>query len=168
MDPNREAKELFERYADMVYRISISYGHPPHLSEDIVQDVFLRYLRKKPHFENSGHEKAWFIRVAVNCCKSLSTSAWMKRVEPLEEADQIAMPPHYTEEHELYELLSRLPSKYRVLLYLRYYEDYPVKDIAALLHITPNLVSARLLRAKKQLKQELLKESTLLPRKEQI
>ncbi len=168
MDTNREDKELFERYADMVYRISISYGHPPHLSEDIVQDVFLRYLRKRPHFESREHEKAWFIRVTVNCCKSLFSSAWMRRVGPLEEAEQVAIRPQYTEESELYELLSRLPSKYRIILYLRYYEEYSVKDIAALLHITPNLVSARLTRARKQMKQEILRETSFLSGKEQM
>lgn len=58
----------------------------------------------------------------------------------------------------LYELVSELPAKYSTVLYLRYYEEYKVKEIAKILHITPNLVSARIARAKKMIKQELLKE----------
>ena len=57
-----------------------------------------------------------------------------------------------------YETLAKLPAKYRIVLYLRYYEEYQVKEIAAILHILPNTVSARLTRAKKMMKQEILKE----------
>ncbi|MDE7416196.1 MAG: hypothetical protein K2N44_07830 [Lachnospiraceae bacterium] len=58
MNTERDTKELFERYSDMVYRIAISYGNSVHSAEDIVQEVFLRYLRKQPCFENGEHEKA--------------------------------------------------------------------------------------------------------------
>ncbi len=153
----QDAKELFERYADMIYRIAMSYGNSVPFAEDMVQEVFVRYLKKRPGFENSVHEKAWFIRVAVNCCKSTLSSAWSRRVCPLDAAGQLAVPFERRQESELYEMLSCLPAKYRIVLYLRYYEEYQVKEIAKILGITPNLVSARLRRAKKMLRQELLK-----------
>lgn len=59
----------------------------------------------------------------------------------------------------LYELLCILPAKYRIVLYLRYYEEYKVKEIAGVLGVTPNLVSARLLRAKKLLRQAFFKHN---------
>lgn len=153
-----DVKELFEQYSDMIYRIAISYVSHAHLAEDVVQEVFLRYLGKRPHFENSQHEKAWFIRVTINCCKSMISSSWMKRTCPLEEANQITPLFQQEKERELYEMLLQLPVKYRIVLYLRYYEQYRVNEIAELLHITPNLVSVRLQRAKKIMKQEILKE----------
>lgn len=58
----------------------------------------------------------------------------------------MAAPLGSGEECALYELLCTLPAKYRIVLYLRYYEEYQVKEIASVLSITPNLVSARLLR----------------------
>lgn len=158
MNTDCNAEELFERYSDMVYRIAMSYGNQVSLAEDIVQEVFLRFLKKKPHFKNSEHEKAWFIRVTVNCCKSMVSSAWMKRIRPLEDAGQITVAFQHKEEEELYGLMVKLPAIYRTVLYLRYYEEYQVKEIAKLLHITPNLVSARLSRAKKIMKKEILKE----------
>lgn len=158
MDTDYNTKELFERYSDMIYRIAISYGNQVSLAEDIVQEVFLRFLKKKPHFKNSRHEKAWFIRVTVNCCKSMVSSAWMKHTRPLEDAGQVAITFQHEDEEELYELMAKLPAIYRTVLYLRYYEEYQVKEIAKLLHITPNLVSARLSRAKKIMKKEIIKE----------
>jgi len=166
MNTEQDAKELFERYANMVYRIACSYGNSVHSAEDIVQEVFLRYLKKQPHFESGEHEKAWFIRVTVNCCKSLFSSAWNRRTCHLEgvcapedayrlqRADQFTL-PFQTDEYDLYEALSSLQPKYRSILYLRYYEEYQVQEIAELLGITPNLVSARLSRAKKLMKKKL-------------
>lgn len=54
MDTERDTKELFECYADMIYRIGISYGSSVHFAEDVVQEVFLRYLKKRPRFDCSG------------------------------------------------------------------------------------------------------------------
>lgn len=158
MNTGCDVKELFERYSDMIYRIAMSYGNSVPFAEDAVQEVFLRYLKKTPRFENREHEKAWFIRVTVNYCKSAVSSAWLKRSCSLENVEQVAAAFQQRETSELYETLSCLSPKYRIVLYLRYYEEYQVKEIAELLGITPNLVSARLLRAKKLMKQELLKE----------
>ena len=157
MGTDCDVKELFERYSDMIYRIAISYGNSVSFAEDAVQEVFLRYMKKTPQFENCEHEKAWFIRVTVNYCKSMLSSAWLKRTCSLEDAGQIAV-PFRQQEYELYATLSCLPPKYRIVLYLRYYEEYQVKEIAEILGVTPNLVSARLRRAKNLMKQKLLQE----------
>lgn len=158
METNYEIGILFEQYSDMVYRIAISYGNNIQMAQDAVQEVFLRVLTKKPQFESAAHEKAWLIRVTVNYCKSMLSSAWIKRTCPLDDAEHGFPVFYHKEENELYEALIKLPAKYRIVLYLRYYEEYPVKEIARILHIMPNTVSARLGRAKKMLKQEIIKE----------
>ncbi|MFG6394465.1 MAG: sigma-70 family RNA polymerase sigma factor [Lachnospiraceae bacterium] len=78
MDTGYNLEEFFKRYSDMVYRIAVSYSNDVQMAEDIVQEVFLRFLKKKPGFKNNEHEKAWFIRVTINCCKSFLSSAWVK------------------------------------------------------------------------------------------
>ena len=168
MNEDNYPKALFERYGDMVYRIAISYGNQVSLAEDVVQEVFLRYLKKRPRFENSKHEKAWFIRVTVNCCKTMVSSPWIKRILPLDDIPQAALAFQNQQEDNLYDLMLHLPPKYRVVLYLRYYEEYQVKEIAELLHITPNLVSARLRRAKKMMEKEILKERKCFDGKTEI
>ena len=160
----QDVRELFNRYADRIYRIAMSYGNSVQFAEDIVQEVFLRYLKKEPRFENHEHEKAWFIRVAVNCCKSTLSSAWFRRVCPLEEsgcpaAEAPAAQFDSEEACMLYEALCSLPAKYRIVLYLRYYEEYQVKEIAGILGISQNLVSARMSRAKKMLRNVLLNQN---------
>ena len=148
----QDTKELFARYGDMIYRIAMSYRNSVPFAEDMVQEVFVRYLRKRPRFENREHEKAWFIRVAANCCKSTLSSAWFRRVCPLEEAGQMAAPLGSGEECVLYELLCTLPAKYRIVLYLRYYEEYSVGEIGEIMGVRPALVSTWLARGREKLK----------------
>ena len=157
-------EEIFQKYGEMLYKICIVMLKKTYDAEDTVQDVLIKYMIKKPLFETYEHEKAWFIRVAVNCCKSTLSSAWFRRVCPLEEsgcpaAEAPAARFDSEEACMLYEALCSLPAKYRIVLYLRYYEEYQVKEIAGVLGVTPNLVSARLLRAKKLLRQAFFKQN---------
>ena len=62
------------------------------------------------------------------------------------------------ERREVYREVMALPGKYRVPLYLYYYEGCPVKDIAALLGMKPSTVQTRLARGREQLKTILTEE----------
>lgn len=158
---NMTADELFENYSDVVYRVAFMTCGDRCAAEDIVQEVFVRYLKRRPEFENDEHAKAWFIRVAVNCTKSLQTSAWKRKVVSVEEYYDSEDEPTAAfdrEESELYEIIRSLPQKYSIVIYLRYYEEYAVSDIAKMLHTTTGTISSRLSRAKKLLKEELSKE----------
>lgn len=169
MDADDRSKELFEQYADMVYRVAVSYGGTGQWAEDVVQEVFVRYLKRRPVFESGAHEKAWFIRVAVNCSKSALSGVWAKRICPLEEyGEQETASFSDVRESGIYEALLKLPAKYRIVLYLRYIEEYQIKEIAELLHITPNLVSARLKRAKAKMKVLLVETEGMSDERETI
>ena len=54
--------------------------------------------------------------------------------------------------------LPPLPEKYRTVLYLFYYEDYSVREIARIMHVKDSAVTTRLSRAREQLKESLTKE----------
>ena len=78
--------ELFHAYADMVYRLAFLRTRSSADAEDVLQEVFVRCLRSRPHWRDDEHRKAWFIRVTLNCTKSLVTSAWRRHTAPLESA----------------------------------------------------------------------------------
>ena len=68
---NEAFDALLSRHQSRVFSYILHIVKNRDLAEDIFQEVFLRYIRKQPHFENETHEKAWFIRVTINCSKSL-------------------------------------------------------------------------------------------------
>lgn len=77
--------DIIERYKDTVFKIAYAYCKNKSDSEDVFQEVFLRYFRKGPVFKDTDHEKAWFVRVTINCCKKLLLSSWFRKVLPLED-----------------------------------------------------------------------------------
>lgn len=142
--------ELFHRYRDSVYRLAVSYTRSPQEAEDVCQTVFLKLLEADI---TPGKEKAWLMQVTVNECRSLLRSHWWKRTAPLEEGMGIAAP----ERDSILNTVLRLHPKYRVVVYLHYYEGYSTAEIGKLLKISQSAVTTRLNRARNMLK-ELLKE----------
>ena len=68
---NKYLEEMIEKYADMVYRLALTRVKHIQNSEDVFQEVFYRLAKKMPKFENKEHEKAWLIRVTINCSNTL-------------------------------------------------------------------------------------------------
>ena len=142
---------LFHRYRDDVYRLAVNYTRSFTEAEDVCQTVFVKLL-EQPDL-TPGREKAWLMQVTVNECRDLLRSSWWRKTVPLEGA--FCMPK--TETDETICLLQKLQPKYRVVLYLHYYEQYTTIEIAQLLKIPTGTVSTRLKRAREQLK-SMLKE----------
>ena len=63
------AETVIREYSDMVYRIAFARTGNKADADDIYQEVFLRYIRRKPEFRSEEHAKAWFIKVSVNCAR---------------------------------------------------------------------------------------------------
>lgn len=142
---------LFHRYRDDVYRLAVNYTRSRADAEDVCQTVFLKLL-EQPDL-TPGKEKAWLMQVTANQCRDLLRSAWWKRTVPLESAFRVPT----SEVDETIYCLEKLPPKYRVVLYLHYYEQYTTAEISQLLKIPMGTVSTRMKRAKEQLK-SMLKE----------
>lgn len=144
---------LIEKYADMLIRISYSYMKNMSDAEDVTQDVFIRFLEKRPDFENVNHEKAWLLRIAINLCKDKLKSAYFKNTEPLE-GDFIDTTK---DDNEIIQAVLTLPLKYRSIVLLYYYEDYSISEISNILNIKESTVGSQLSRGRKLLK-SILKE----------
>ena len=137
-------RQVIEAYGDMVYRLALAQTHSSHDADDVFQEVFLRYLRSAPVFQEEEHRKAWLLRVTVNCCKKLHGSFWRRHTVALSEA----IPARDQEEQELLSLLEGLPQKYRAVLHLYYYEGYDTGEIAVILGRSPNTVRSQLARGR--------------------
>ena len=140
---------LFRSYKDDVYRLALSYTKSIQEAEDVCQTVFLKLLEQKEI--TPGKERAWLMQVTANTCRNLLRSAWWKRTVPMEETLPV-VDPQYT---DTWEKVMALPPKYRVMIYLRYYEELSTKEMAQLLHISQSNVTTRLNRARQMLKSAL-------------
>lgn len=146
-------------YSDTVYRIALNITRNPQDAFDVCQDVFVKLIKHKDKIENSNHLKAWLIRVAVNCSKSLVTSAHRTKVLNLDEVKESELVYSSEERLELCETVMRLPEKYSMVIYLFYYEDMKISEIARSLGVTESAVKIRLSRAREKLRKILEKEN---------
>ena len=71
--------QLYELYATDVLRVSYYYLGNREMAEDVTQDVFVKLIMNKPFLEQ-GREKAWLLKVALNRCRDLWRSSWIKKV----------------------------------------------------------------------------------------
>lgn len=149
-------EDAVDRYGVLVYRLAAAQTRNFADAEDVFQEVFLRLVRNKKVFESDEHLKAWLIRVTINCSRSLWRTAFRSREVPIAEKDLLAAEAGIPAEHsEVYDSVMRLPSKYRAVVHLYYYEDMSLQDIGNALNIGYSAAAKRLSRARMLLKQEL-------------
>ena len=158
---DRRFEELYAAYATDVLRVSYFYLGDRQQAEDVTQDVFVRLLTHAPELE-PGKEKAWLLKVALNRCRDLWRAAWVKRVVLGSPALELTPAPDQMddrlEKQELMNAVRRLPSGFRDVILLHYYQGYGIAEIAAMLHLPEGTISSRLSRARKKL-EDILKES---------
>ena len=143
--------KVIEKYANMVYRIALTRCGTVENAEDVFQDVFIKYSKKERMFQNSEHEKAWFIRVTLNLTKNQKQSLWNKKIANLDE--NIVF--ENKEEQEVFSIVCELPQNYRTVVYLLYYEGYKVKEISKLMKTSEGTIKTWLFRAREILKEKI-------------
>lgn len=148
----QEAEELVGRWADTVLRVGYTWTGNLQDAQDVSQTVLLKLLTSPRRFDTEERERAWVLRVAVNCCKDLRKSAWFRRRAPLESAGEAAVELPELEDSPVLRAVQALPEKYRQAVYLRYYEEYEVEEIAALMGCGAPQVSTYLYRGRQKLK----------------
>lgn len=144
----KQYREIVEKYSDMIYRIAYQRVLNQYDAEDIVQEVFVKLLCNKNYFRDGERVKAWLIRVTVNLCVNYKKKlARQKTIS----ASQLEIP--FTEpEREILEELYLLSDEDRIILYLYYYEEYKIREIAKILRQKQNTINSKLTRARNKLK----------------
>lgn len=146
-------ENAFETYGDMVYRLAFVRTKNIADSEDILQEVFLRYLKIWDKMESEEHIKAMLLRITVNCSNSLKTSSWFKKTTELTE--DIPYIENNGHDDSVLNSVLKLPLKYRTAVHLHYYCGYTVKKIGEITNTNPSTVKTNLSRARALLKTDL-------------
>ncbi len=156
-DLQEEFLRHYEMHKDMVFRIAMTYVKNVEDAKDIVQDTFIRLGSCQKRFENEEHCKRWLIRVAINLAKDHLRSFWSSRRDGREDAMRQLneIPAVDNKDSELLMEVFSLPSKYKAVIYLHYYEGYAYHEIAKILRISLSCVKMRARRGRELLRIEL-------------
>ena len=140
---------VVQAYTDTLFRISFSITGSAADTEDILQNVFLKYHTKKPLFRSWEHCKAWLIRVTINESKNLLRFRSKRQSMDIDALAEVLPSPA---EQGIFLDILLLPDRYKTVLYLYYVEGYKTAEIAQMLGISPAAVRKRLEKGRKQLK----------------
>lgn len=154
MRSEEETNRAIELYADMIRRICLYHLKTEADTEDVFQNVFLKYLQNDTVFASAEHEKAWFIRVTLNACKDLLKSLFRHAAVSLEVLAEESVTME-SEHREVLEAVLSLPVKYKDVIYLHYYEGYSAAEIAKIVKSKENTVYSLLSRGRSMLKVKL-------------
>ena len=132
----------------MIYKLALSQTKNRDSADDVVQEVFLRFLKSDKDFQSDEHIKAWLIRVTVNCSHNVFSNSWAQKTAPLTE--DIVFDTE--EKGDVYYAVLELPQKYRAVIHLFYYEDMSIEEISKALGTNQSTVKSQLSRGRKMLK----------------
>ncbi len=151
---------MYERNADMLFRLALSYLQCSADAQDAVQDVFAAYLNDPLEFEDIAHEKAWFTTAVVNRSLDILRRKKVRRYVSIDEmAEVIAQPEDKAPiAAEVTGYLAKVPEKNRAAVVLHYLEGYSVEEIAVMLDISEAAVKMRLNRGREALRKAMQRE----------
>lgn len=145
---------LYTRYASDIIRVSYFYLGDRGKAEDVCHDAFVSLFVNRPALE-PGHEKTWLLKVAMNRCRDIWRSAWVRRVisgspafEMIPASDTLGK---HMEKAEVLQAVHSLPADFREIFILYYYQGYGISEISGILNLPEGTISSRLSRGRKKL-----------------
>ncbi|MGN7403545.1 sigma-70 family RNA polymerase sigma factor [Cytobacillus praedii] len=155
----RNIEELMNTYGDELAILAFSYVKNIEDAKDIVQNVFVTVYFQYEKFRGESTIKTWLYRITINKCKDFIKSFHFKRMISFGTNIQSKQTGHASDKKLLEKELSRsvkyevlkLKVKYREVIFMTYYQDLEVREIADILNVPEATVRTRLQRARKQL-----------------
>ena len=138
-----------EEYARFV-RVATAITGDQEAARDAVHDAFVRAVRHRRTWDGRGSQAGWVWRIVVNAARRAAAAPARPPVGPAEPTTNGHEPDDYVRA-----LVSALPERQRLVLFLRYYADIPYHAIAAALDIRLGTVAATLHAAHSALRREL-------------
>jgi RNA polymerase sigma-70 factor (ECF subfamily) len=142
----REVEDIYRRRLPELWRVAAAISGSRQAAPDLVQEAFVRAVRRIDTFRGDGPLEGWLWRIVVNVA---SNNHRELQALALPDAEAPAAPsPAAVHQRELAEAMSRLSERQRLVLFLRYYADLDYATIAEALSISSGTVGATLTTAR--------------------
>ncbi|MCM3572408.1 MULTISPECIES: sigma-70 family RNA polymerase sigma factor [Mesobacillus] len=156
--------EIMTRYGQEILQLAFSYVKNKQIAEDLTQEIFVKCYRSLHTYSGKSKFRTWLWRIASNHCKDYLKSWYNKNVfttdyQPIydsiqsESVEQTVIQDE--EDGQLASAVMELPVHYREVIYLFYFEEMSIKEIAVVTESKENTIKTRLKRAKELLKERL-------------
>lgn len=150
---------LYDRYADKVYRKCLSFSKSPDEAQDLTHDIFIRLFVKLRTFRGDSKFSTWLYSFTYNFCLNyVNRDVRKKNTVRIDDAPSLPEGPEY-EDSYIYQLktdklqraLEKLDPDSKVVLLMKYQDDFSIQEIEESLDIGKSAAKMRLKRAKQKL-----------------
>ena len=146
---------IYNKYYSMLLNIANKYVRNYPDSEDIVQEVFIKFYKNNKTFEEDEMIKYYLIRLTINYSlnvikhekKQLIDNEYINNLPDTSNSEE-----RNENKEEIYNCICLLKDNYKTIIILYYYEKYSLKQISNILKISESNASTRLNRAREKLK----------------
>ncbi|MGX1193467.1 sigma-70 family RNA polymerase sigma factor [Metabacillus sp. SLBN-84] len=158
--------EIMHEYGTEILKLVYTYVRNQQTAEDLTQDIFVKCYRSLHTYNGKSKLRTWLWRIAINKCKDYLKSWDYKHITPSNDHWTDAPSSEETEyavikkeeESELFSAVMNLPVNYREVIYLYYFEELSIDEIARITSCAPGTVKTRMRRSKQLLKAGLKEE----------
>ncbi|MDR3304803.1 MAG: sigma-70 family RNA polymerase sigma factor, partial [Clostridiales Family XIII bacterium] len=162
--------ELFERKAESIYFTAFGILGDRTDAQDAAQEAVLRICQSIGSLKDPKAVEAWVLKIVRNVCYAMLNKAKPVRdamdIEDmtlcLAEDDGDVVPERYAEDRErreqLFKIVMGLSTGQRETIFMYYYDDMSVKEIAGVTATNVNTVTANLTKARKMIRKRLMED----------
>ena len=148
-------RELYDRFADRVFRYALTLLRNRHLAEEVVQEAMIAVWMNAFRFEGRSKVSTWLFGIARN--KALDLIRREKRGDRQPDVS-LSTPdpaPALRREKLVGRAMSELPEGQREVVFLTFYEGLSYAEISHVLGIPAGTVKSRMYHAKRRLAEAL-------------
>lgn len=172
-NPVEAIEDIMETYGDDVKKFVYTYMNNEADADDITQEVFVTVYLKIGTFKGDSSLKSWIYSIAANKCKDYIRRHRLRPINLIQRLTQQESNKSRTSDiaedyiqstakNGLFEKIMELPIKYREVIILYYYKELSIKEISFILKEKESTLQTRLLRARKKLRELLVKGGILI------
>jgi RNA polymerase sigma-70 factor (ECF subfamily) len=143
--------QLYDRFADRVYRYAYTILRGKHLAEEVAQETMIAVWKGASRFAGRSKVSTWIFGIARNQSYSLVRKEIRTERVPDVSLVQPDPAPGIHRQERVARALEQLSDDHREVVFLTFYEGLSYGEIAAILDIPTGTVKSRMFHAKKRL-----------------
>lgn len=147
------------QWGDKMTQYAYLQIHDKELAQDIAQEAFFRLYRYQEEHPDTILTVGWLYTVTKNLVRDAQRKKSTRLEHPVPKGSLEPFGDSMATRIEVQQVLNTLPTKDRECLWLFYYADYSIQQIADRLHLSPAGVRTRLHRARQRFATQWGKES---------
>lgn len=145
-------QELLILHSNQLYRTAYLYVRNREDALDVVQEASYKAFMSISQLKNERYFLTWLTRILIHC--SYDVLRKKKKEIPIDNMieQDVDSVEQGAESLDLLEAMNQLNEKYKDVIILFYFQDFPISEVAKVMNIPENTVKTYLSRGKQQLK----------------